>query len=121
MSLNICNMLYVNNVPELVEFWKSAGFVELEREGEGRELTVILAPASDSNARLQFWNIGYIREVSPEVAESKPSLLFSVSDLELWHDKMSKLTNTTSPIHPLPFRNFNFADPEGNYYAFAEK
>ncbi|MDR0298842.1 MAG: hypothetical protein LBI13_02000 [Streptococcaceae bacterium] len=120
MSVNICNMLYIHNVAEVAEFWKAAGFVELKRQGEGQELTVVVAPSADSNARLQLWDIDFIRKVSPEVAESKPSLLFTVENLEAWHEKISKLAKTISAINEVPFKNFNFADPDGNYYAFAE-
>lgn len=120
MSVNICNMLYVSDVEKNAAFWLSIGFIEINRQGEGKEFTVVLAPEMDSNARLQLWDIEYIREVSPEVAEMQASLLFTVDKLEEWHEKLSAATATTSAINELPFKNFNFQDPEGSYYAFAE-
>lgn len=120
MSVNICNMLYVKDVKKVSEFWKNAGFVELQSQGKGEEYTVILAPSKDSNARLQLWGIDFIRKASPEVADSKPSLLFTVDNLEDWHIRLSNLTKAISPISEHQgLIAFNFADPEGNYYAFA--
>ncbi|MFV0556510.1 MAG: hypothetical protein ACK5LM_05365 [Lactovum sp.] len=120
MSLNICNMLYVEDVKKNLDFWLAIGFVEVKRQGEGREFTVVLASHEKSAARLQLWDINYIREVSAEVAEMKPSLLFVVEDLEYWHEKISTVTDTVSEINPQPFKNFNFQSPDGSYYAFAE-
>ena len=120
MTVNICNMLYVKSVQAVADFWLTAGFVEISRQGEGQELTIVLAPSKESNARLQLWDIDFIRQVSPEVAESKPSLLFTVDNLEEWQAKIAQLTDTASEINNYQgMTNFNFADPEGNFYAFA--
>ncbi|MDR0297155.1 MAG: hypothetical protein LBI11_00640 [Streptococcaceae bacterium] len=130
--MNICNMLYVGDVEVVAAFWEKVGFVEIGREGEGKALTIIVAPTADSNARLQLWKKSYIEEVSPEVANSVPSLLMTLDDLESMHAKLSeflapfdmKSGDFASKIMPISVRdgltNFAFSDPEGHFYAFAK-
>ena len=43
------------------------------------------------------------------------SMLFTVDDLEEWHARVSKATNTASAINDFQgMVNFNFQDPDGN-------
>ena len=121
MNMQICNNLYVNDVEAMVAFWKKVGFVEKQRQGSGESLNVLLEPFRDSNALFQLFNLEFIKKMSPETADMKPSLLFRVYDITDWHEKMIKITETTSGIVDIGgTKTFNFADPEGNYYAFAQ-
>lgn len=121
MSIIVCNMLYVKDVPNSANFWKSIGFIEISRSGKAEQEIVVLSPFEEATARLQLWNVDFIRQVSPEVAEAKSSLLFTVDDLESWHEKVSKVAVAISEINEVPFKNFNFQDFNGDYYAFAEE
>lgn len=120
--INLCNMLYVSDVPTHAEFWVKVGLKELRRQGSGSQETVIFAVDADApSARIQLWNLDFIRQNSPEVADMKGSMLFTVDDLEEWHTRVSKATNTASAINDFQgMVNFNFQDPDGNYYAFAQ-
>ncbi len=120
--INLCNMLYVSDVSKHAEFWTKVGLKELRRQGLGLQETVIFAVDADApSARIQLWNLDFIRQNSPEVADMKGSMLFTVDDLEEWHARVSKATNTTSAINDFQgMVNFNFQDPDGNYYAFAK-
>jgi len=114
-------MIYVKDVNTIAEFWKKIGFVEISRQSIMDTETVIVAPFGDSNAQFQIWNVDFISKVSPEVASMKASLLCTVDDIEKWHKKLVAITETTSDIMDNGGKkSFNFADPEGNYYAFSE-
>lgn len=120
--INLCNMLYVSDVPKHAEFWTKVGFQELRRQGSGSQETVIFAvDANAPSARIQLWNLDFIRQNSPEVAEMKGSMLFTVDNLEEWHSRVAEATDTVSEINDFQgMVNFNFQDPDGNYYAFAQ-
>ncbi|QPS71868.1 VOC family protein [Lactococcus garvieae] len=120
--INLCNMLYVTDVPKHSDFWTKIGLKELRRQGSGQEETVIFAvdPQAPS-ARIQLWNLDFIRTNSPEVANMKGSMLFTVDNLEEWHARVAAATDTVSEINNFQgMMNFNFQDPDGNYYAFAK-
>jgi predicted enzyme related to lactoylglutathione lyase len=122
MAISICNMLYVKDVATIVDFWKQIGFVEIGRQQIMDSETVIIAPTPVSDAKLQIWDIEFIRRVSPEVADNKPSMLFVVSDIEAWHGRLKAATDSTSAFMDNGGkRAFNFADPENNYFAFGEE
>lgn len=120
--INLCNMFYVSDVQKHSEFWTKIGLTELRRQGSGQEETVIFAVDSQApSARIQLWNLEFIRQNSPEVADMKGSLLFTVDDLEDWHARVAAATDKVSAINKFQgMVNFNFQDPDGNYYAFAE-
>lgn len=119
--INLCNMLYVSDVPKHAEFWSKVGLKELQRNGLNQEETVVFAIDEYApSARIQLWNIEFIRQTSPEVADMKPSLLFTVDHLEEWHARIATVTDKVSDINDFQgMINFNFQDPDGNYYAFA--
>lgn len=81
--------------------------------------TVVIAPVAGGNALLQIWDIEFIKKVSPEVAEDKPSILFTVNNIEEMHEKLKKITDTTGDLMDANGKKaFNFQSPSGNYYAF---
>lgn len=119
MAFNITTMIYVQDVAKIADFFQSIGFELIEQQEICNFPTIVLAPSRSSNARLQLFNIEFIRKVSPDVASNKPSLLFSVDNIEAFHEKVTKLTPTACPLSDRGGKlTFNFADPEGNYYAF---
>ncbi|MGO2644688.1 MAG: VOC family protein [Lactococcus cremoris] len=118
--MNVCNMIYVENVTKVVSFWLSIGFVEIDRQGEEDALTVTVAPSIKDSSQLQFWKKSYIEQIAPEVANNRPSLLFVVEDIKMWHEKLEKYSENVSPITEYQeMVNFSFTDPEGSYFAFA--
>lgn len=121
MAFNICVNLYVKDVEKEVNFFTAIGFLEIERHKMENSDSVIIAPLSDGNAFLQIWDIEFIKKVSPEVANDKPSILFTVDNIEDMNEKLKKVTATTSDLMDANGkRSFNFQSPSGNYHAFME-
>jgi lactoylglutathione lyase len=119
MVFNMCVNLYVKDVEEEVKFFKSIGFLEIERHKMENSDSVVIAPLTDGNAFLQIWDIEFIKKVSPEVANDKASLLFTVNNIEEMHEKLKNLTDTTGDLMEANGKKaFNFQSPSGNYYAF---
>jgi len=113
--------LYVKNVGAEVAFFKAIGFKEVGRENLGGYETVTVAPLKEGNACLQIWDVAFIRKLSPEVAESKPSLLFMVDDFDKHHEKVKSVAPKTSTIMDMNGRRvFNFQTINGDYMAFEE-
>ena len=110
-------MLYVDDVAAEKAFWSAAGFVILsESEMMGFE-TFDMKPHADSTTSFTVYAKEFIRQVSPEVIDMQPSILFETEDIEWLQARIAGLTATCSPGNAEPFPNFNFASPSGQYYA----
>ena len=116
-SKNTGIMLYVDDVAVERDFWSAIGF-EITNQSEimGFE-SFEMKPNIDSTLTFTVYAKEFIRQVSPEVVEMKPSLLFESADLHALHMRVAAVTDTTSPINTQPFPNFNFANPSGHYFA----
>ena len=116
-SKNTGIMLYVDDVAVERDFWSAIGF-EITNQSEimGFE-TFEMKPNIDSTLTFTVYAKEFIRHVSPEVVEMKPSLLFESADLHALHMRVAAVTDTTRPINTQPFPNFNFANPSGHYFA----
>ena len=116
-SKNTGIMLYVDDVAVERDFWSAIGF-EITNQSEimGFE-TFEMKPNIDSTLTFTVYAKEFICQVSPEVVEMKPSLLFESADLHALHMRVAAVTDTTSPINTQPFPNFNFANPSGHYFA----
>ena len=113
-SKNTGIMLYVEDVAAERDFWSAIGFeVFNQSEIMGFE-TFEMKPHTDSTLTFTVYTKDFIRQVSPEVVDMKPSLLFESADL---HERIAAVTETTSPINTQPFPHFNFANPSGHYCA----
>ena len=110
-------MLYVDDVAAEKAFWSAAGFTILsESEMMGFE-TFDMKPHADSTATFTVYAKEFIRQVSPQVIDMQPSILFETEDIEGLQARIAGLTDTCSPVNVEPFPNFNFASPSGQYYA----
>ena len=116
-SKNLGVMLYVDDVAAEKAFWSAAGFTILsESEMMGFE-TFDMKPHADSTATFTVYAKEFIRQVSPQVIDMQPSVLFATEDIEALHARVAAETDTVSAIQDQPFKNFNFASPSGQYYA----
>ena len=116
-SKNTGIMLYVEDVAAERNFWSAIGFeVFNQSEIMGFE-TFEMKPHTDSTLIFTVYAKDFIRQVSPEVVDMKPSLLFESADLHSLHERIAAVTDTTSPISTQPFPHFNFANPSGHYFA----
>ena len=121
MALNMCTMLYVSDVAAAAEFWKKVGLIEVSRQNLGETETVIFALTADGDARLQLFDIEFIRATSPEVADDVPSILFVVDDIETWHERvLAAGSSFVSEVQEMGGRKtFNFFDLDKKAFAFA--
>ena len=116
-SKNLGVMLYVDDVAAEKSFWSAAGFTILsESEMMGFE-TFDMKSHADSTATFTVYAKEFIRQVSPQVIDMQPSILFETEDIEGLQARIAGLTDTCSPVNVEPFPNFNFASPSGQYYA----
>lgn len=117
ISKNMGVMLYVEDVAAEKDFWQAIGFVIVaESEMMGFD-TFDMKPHADSTTTITVFAKEFIRQVSPEVIDLQPSILFESDDIEALHAKVVAQTDTASAINEQPFKNFNFASPSGQYYA----
>ena len=116
-SQNTGIMLYVDDVAVERDFGSAIGFeVFNQSEIMGFE-TFEMKPHTDSTLTFTVYAKDFILQVSPEVVDMKPSLLFESADLHGLHKRLAAVTDTTSSINTQPFPNFNFANPSGHYFA----
>ena len=116
-SQNTGIMLYVDDVAVERDFWFAIGF-EVFNQPEIMEFeTFEMKPHADSTLTFTIYAKDFIRQVSPEVVDMKPSLLFESADLHGLHKRLAAVTDTTSSINTQPFPNFNFANSSGHYFA----
>lgn len=116
-SKNLGVMLYVDDVAAEKVFWKAVGFdIVAESEVMGFE-TFDMKSHADSTATFTVYAKEFIRQVSPQVIDMQPSILFETEDIEGLQARIAGLTDTCSPVNVEPFPNFNFASPSGQYYA----
>lgn len=114
---NASVMLYVDDVAAEKAFWQAAGFTILSsNEMMGYE-TFDMTPQEGSSLTLTVFSKVFIQQVSPEIADHVPSILFESDDIVALRERIAELTDTASQINEEPFPNFNFASPSGLYFA----
>ncbi|MEY8462159.1 glyoxalase [Streptococcus merionis] len=113
-------MLYVDDVTAEKAFWAAAGFqIQNEAKMMGYE-TFDMKSHAEATTTITVYANDFIRQVSPEVIDMKPSILFESDDIHGLQKKIATLTDTCSPVTEEPFPNFNFASPSGIYFAVKE-
>ncbi|EOH88102.1 hypothetical protein UAS_00863 [Enterococcus asini ATCC 700915] len=111
-------MLYVTDVAAAGAFWESLGFVILEESEADGTLVLEIAPSTESNLHLVLYDLNYVQSHSPEVNIAAPSILFTATDVLDLYQRMQVLNVTLGEMVQLGEQLiFNFADPEGNYFA----
>lgn len=116
-SKNMSLMLYVDDVAAEKKFWEAIGFDILSESEMMGFATFDMKSHADSSTTITVFAKEFIRQVSPEVLNNQPSILFETDDIAGLHARVTAATDTASPIQELPFVNFNFASPSGQYYA----
>jgi len=110
-------MLYVDDVEQIVQFWQDdlgAKVVEINTlPDEFNNVVLEIAP----NVELSFFAKAFIRQYSPEVLGSTPSLMFYSKDFKALHDR---LATAGEIVDNGGTATFNFRDSEGNYFVIAQ-
>lgn len=114
---NLGLQLYVDDVAAEKVFWQAAGFeIGASQEMMGYE-SFEMRTHADSTTVFTVYAKDFIRQVSPEVIDLVPSILFESDDIHALQARIAELTDTASPVNEQPFPNFNFASPSGHYFA----
>lgn len=114
-------MLYVNSVEKAAQFWKEAfGAVEIGVDTmPDNSISIKLMMTNDLNFRI--FNKTFVANYSPEVSISTPSLMLYTEEINLLHERISRMGVQISPIQEFNGKlQFNFADYEDNYFAVSE-
>ena len=115
-------MLYVDDVKKNVDFWTAVGFKELDRQEMDGTLVVEIAQSEKATTSLVLYDREFIEQHSPEVAGSSPSLMFYSDDIFDLYNKMQAQGTVLGELVQLGEEYvFNFADPDGNYFAVTGK
>ena len=113
-------MIYVNNPKAAADFWTDKiGFtVDKINDSETGIFSVELTPNSTSDAGIVLFDRDIVRKMEPELNLGTPSILFSSYNIKDMRDKLiEKGVNVGDIIEMNGSLNFNFSDPEGNYFA----
>lgn len=119
--MKTCVMLYVSNVEESAEFWlKYFDFSFKESFDLGETKSIVISDGQSFS--MQFFQIDFIKVVSPMVSLETPSIMFTVDDFEALRQKLLadgffvgevQKQGTTSVC--------NFQDNEGRYFAMSSQ
>ncbi|BCA85965.1 lactoylglutathione lyase [Enterococcus saigonensis] len=111
-------MLYVDDVKKAVTFWQALDFVIIEEQEVDGTSVVELAITTNAKAHFVLYDRNFIESNSPEVATNSPSLMFFSQDIFTLYKKVGELNVPRGEMISLGDREvFNFADPDGNYFA----
>ncbi len=111
-------MLYVDDVKKAVAFWQALDFIVIEEQEVDGTSVVELAATKEAKAHFVLYDREFIESNSPEVATNSPSLMFFSQDIFSLYKKIEKLAVPLGEMISLGEREvFNFADPDGNYFA----
>ena len=116
-------MIYVENPRECADFWVEAvGFTEVATtEYEGEIVSVELTPDPSVGAGIELFDREFVSKMSPEINLGTPSILFSSRDVAGMRAALVERGITVGDIVDAGgMTTFNFADPEGNYFAVRE-
>ncbi|WOV85688.1 VOC family protein [Sporosarcina jeotgali] len=117
-------MVYVSDQEMVKKFWvEDIGFSVISEEDNGQGMRWIeIAPSDDSETSMILHDKELISQMQPELNVGTPSLMFVTDKLDELYEKLSTKQLTIGELVSMPSgRVFNFADPEGNYFAVMEK
>lgn len=113
-------MIYVDDPRGVADFWiNTIGFSEVDaQELDGRALFVEITPTVESDAHVTLFDRKLVAQSSPELDLATPSILFKSADITEMRDKLVEAGVTVGGIVEAGgMTTFNFADPEGNWFA----
>lgn len=115
-------MIYVDDVAAMKNFWLDVvGFELIEEVAAGGMYFVEIAPAQSNETSLMLFDRQVIAAQSPELNLGTPSLMFQTQDARALYHKFRDQGIIVGDLIEMPNRLvFNFADPEGHYFAIQE-
>lgn len=111
-------MIYVDDVQKSVHFWQSLEFVVIDRQELDGTLVVEIAPSEKAQTHFVLYDRKFIEKHSPEVATNAASIMFQSNQIVDLYKKILSLNVEAGELIQMEEQMvFNFADPDGNYYA----
>ncbi|WP_312497364.1 VOC family protein [Enterococcus sp.] len=121
-SNNMQVMLYVADVPSAITFWQSVGFVIIDQQSVDGTSVVEIAPSAQADTHFVIYDRTFIEAHSPEVALNSPSIMFFSDDITALYKQMLEANVEVGDLIQMEEQMvFNFADPDGNYFAVSGK
>ncbi|MBK0422457.1 VOC family protein [Leucobacter sp. CSA2] len=116
-------MIYVENPRACADFWVDAvGLTEVSTtEMDEKIISVELTHDPEAGAGIELFDRAVVAQMSPEITLGTPSILFSSRDVSAMREALLEKGITVGEIvNAGGMTTFNFADPEGNYFAVRE-
>ncbi|BDZ31917.1 glyoxalase [Lactiplantibacillus sp. WILCCON 0030] len=110
-------MIYVEDVDRVVKFWQDYFEARIETISSLPDNFKSIVLTISPTVELAFFPKAFIAKYSPEVLGNTPSLLFFSEQFKALHAKLPTVGDIVDHDGML---TFNFADPEGNYFAVAQ-
>lgn len=117
-------MVYVSDQDRVKNFWvEDLGFSVISEEDNGAGMRWFeIAPSDDSETSFILHDKELISKMQPELNVGTPSIMFLTDKLDELYEKLTTKQVTVGDVVSMPSgRVFNFADPEGNYFAVMGK
>ena len=121
-------MLYATDQEKVARFWiDHLGFSEVGRQDYGETYAIELIDASgvkdpSKKTKLVLQNKTAVAAADPTMNLAEPSILLQGTDLAGLYARLKSAGVTVGDLVTFPGGKavFNFADPEGNYFAIIE-
>lgn len=121
-TTNFQVMIYVDDVAKSVAFWEALDFVVIDKQELDGTLVVEIAPSRDAQGHFVLYDREFIQRHSPEVATNSASIMFNAENIIDLYKKITALDVEVGELIQMEEQMvFNFADPDGNYYAVSGK
>ena len=117
-------MVYVVDQERIARFWVDHfGFVIAGRQDYGATFAIELQDGSGKATKMVLQNKEAVAKQSPELHLGTPSLLLESDEINSLYERLKAAHVTVGDKVTFPGGKqvFNFADPEGNYFAIIEK
>lgn len=118
-------MLYVEDQEKIADFWvEHLGFNITEKKLNCGVPLIAISDGRENGTEIVLHDKNLIASMQPELNLSTPSILLSISqDIELLYEQFKSKDITVGELVTLPTgqKVFNFADPEGNYFAITQR
>ena len=117
-------MLYVNDQQKVADFWVGKlDFVIESKQDYGEAYFLVLSDGRENSTKLVLQNKAVVAASEPMLNLETPSILLTTDDIEGLYQKFQddNVTVGEKVVFPDGKKVFNFADPEGNYFAIIEE
>lgn len=115
-------MLYVDNVEESVQFWKTLDFKVVGENELPEGFKSFEVKPENGETSFVIFDKEFIKKYSPMVSLETPSLMFNTDDIDALYNSFKEKNVTVGELAEMSgMRVFNFADKEDNYFAVMQQ